>query len=596
MTSNQINNRSVEEQKRSNRAKEKETERSNRTKEAETYRSNKASESLERRGQNIKGANDLLKTVSGVIEGRSKAGTDAILKLIGAANDPSWYNLDPQVVKDVASLSYFAPLGRFQTFGNHLNNVASSTSTLDGEFKAMVPGCMVLNFTPSIGLGGTDETNAANVAAKNVYAYVRYNNSGAKNYEANDLMLYLLAMDSLYIAYGHACKLYSLALTAKSQNYYYPSGIFKAMGYDIDSFTGNLANFRSWINTLAVKLNSYNVPNAMPFFDRHVWLVTNIFKDYEISKSQDYLFCPHKLYRYNDTHGYLEPVTIRSLTNSGSDMTVTDFMTVVNGMLEKVVSSEDIGIMSGDILKAYGSDKLYNVFQIQENFHIESTYSAEVLSQIQAATVVGRLTNDYIGQDANGHILTGSISSGTPYIIDSSAAYQLADSVRSITPGQAFNQIVKDKAVLNMYKDDVSPDDNMVASRLTTMIGVPDGVYSRVTSCGSEIVNQVSIVDSSEVRTNSIPFYRSVFNGFINVETTFSSVMFKSLFTYSKFDWAPILPVYLLSSTGSAVNYIGDIADFANYTVLESEVVDRMHSVALLSMFGVPLLGTAKRK
>lgn len=596
MTSNQIQNRANEENKRSNQAKERETGRSNRTKEQETSRSNRANEQLERRGQNLKALDALMKNVTGIIQGKEKGVLDA-LKVIGAANDPSWYNLDPQLVKDVASLSYFAPLGRYQSFGKHLATLASEAVTFDDDFKAMVPGVMVLNFTPSIGVGGANETNAANVAAKNVYAYVRYNNSGAKNYEANDLMLYLLAMDSLYIAFGHACKLYSLALTAKSENYYYPSGIFKAMGYDIDSFISNLANFRSWINTIAMKLNSYNVPNAMPYYDRHVWLVTNIFKDYDIKKSQDYLFTPQTLYQYNDTHGYLEPVTITSLTPTGTDVTCTEFMEIVDGMLEQVISSEDIGIMSGDILKAYGSDKLYKVFSIAEDFHIESTYSEEVLTQIQAATVVGRLTNNTIGQDTNGHIIVGSVSSSTPYVIDGSAAYQLTDNVRTITPGTSLSQILKQKAVLNMYKDDVTPDDNMVTTRLTAMVDVPsEAKLAQVVTCGSEIINQISIVDSSEVRTNSTPFYRSVFNGYLTVETTFTAAMFRNLYIYSKFDWAPVLPVYLLVSTSNTVTYIGDIADYANYCVVDAEVINNMHSVALLSMFGVPLLGDAKRK
>lgn len=50
------------------------------------------------------------------------------------------------------------------------------------------------------GIGSTreGEFSAINIAAKNTFAVVRYENSGATNYEAVDMMMYLIAVIDAY--------------------------------------------------------------------------------------------------------------------------------------------------------------------------------------------------------------------------------------------------------------------------------------------------------------------------------------------------------------------------------------------------------------
>lgn len=68
---------------------------------------------------------------------------------------------------------------------------------------------------------------------------------------------------------------------------------------------------------------------------------------------------------------------------------------MINPILEVLLASESIGIMSGDILKAFNTAALIGLKDIDEDYHIEPTYSAEVLSQIDTAIMPGMLYPDY---------------------------------------------------------------------------------------------------------------------------------------------------------------------------------------------------------
>lgn len=288
MTSNQIRYAEIKEAKRSNKAKERETNRSNLARETETARSNRAQESNVRRGQNIKAATDLIGAASGTAT-----------KLMGVANDPSWYNKDPQLVKDVASISFNTPIGR--DIGDVVT-IAPATGGAIATPKRVVPGIMSLKYIITPGMTDGSVSDSVNIAARNIYSYVRYANSGASNYEPVDLMMYLLAMDSLYTLYAWGVRAYAIMNYADRYSGYYPTALMNAIGakYDgaKDDWTPNISNLRSFINQFGVKISAFNVPANFPYFSRHIWMVSNIFKDMDIRRSQVYAFTPAYIYQY----------------------------------------------------------------------------------------------------------------------------------------------------------------------------------------------------------------------------------------------------------------------------------------------------------
>lgn len=552
----------------------------------EQARSNKANESIKKEG--LKEQRRSNRTREGIEIGKT---VSSLAKVIGAANDPSWYNLDKQLIKDVASVAYGQPLG----------SLVRSYTTQGNVTK--FPGIMSIHFIPTIGITGKTDTTPINVAAKNIYGFVRYANSGARNYEAVDLMLYLLAIDSAITQLQFAKTLYSVALTAKGENWFYGKAMLSQLlggnSAGAEDILNNLSQFRTAINTFAVQLNSFYVPNTMPIYQRHAWIVSNIFKDHAVKKSQTYHFVPEVYYTYDDINGKLVP-HFTPYASLGDNPTVANIVAMFNSIITAFTTSEDIGIMSGDILKAYGNDGVFFFDSITEDYHIEATYSPEVLSQINAATLVGSCDDGSIEdfsvdiyQDGLGNILMGNATTKTNVI-----------TIPNLTNPEQSTTFQYNPLCINMYKDDVSPDDTMVATRLMAYISSGTGGTRTVTICGTELCLYATMQyfnsGSSEATADTTQLYWGMSYP-LNSSST-SAAFFRtaqSLKDYSKFDWAPrisfALQVALTTPAITGHAFIYDSMDVANFAIISESDLAAMHGVAILSEFGVPLLGKAVR-
>lgn len=106
-------------------------------------------------------------------------------------NSPEWYYKDERVLKDVASFSFLKGLGTNLDLGKVF--VPSAGANPLGSVSS-VPGVMSMKIGLTAGIS-VDAQSPLNLAAQNVYSFVRYDNSGAANYDPPDLMLYLIAMD-----------------------------------------------------------------------------------------------------------------------------------------------------------------------------------------------------------------------------------------------------------------------------------------------------------------------------------------------------------------------------------------------------------------
>jgi len=180
-------------------------------------------------------------------------------------------------------------------------------------------------------------------------------------------------------------------------------------------------------------------------------------------------------------------------------------------MLDALILSEDIGIISGDILKAYGANNLYTMQPIDSIVDLPVVYSPEVLTQINSATMCGQIGADSdslmrfnITQDTK----TGRIYQG--YLRDGETKPRYprfrfdARSGGSVTDIQLLNRVNVTDRVVNIQKQDVSPDDVMVATRLqvssdleteisTVTGGTGYNIYLVPKTSGSELLTVCSI-------------------------------------------------------------------------------------------------------
>lgn len=214
-------------------------------------------------------------------------------------NDVSWYALNDQMLKDSASLPFTYPTGHPVAglakyfFGSE---VGKSTN---GNFNALgMPGIMRLNVVTTIGEADS-ETAAVNVAAKKIYADIRYKVSGGRTYEPADVMMFILAMDQIYSAWTWMMRVYGLVNRYSQENKYLGDALIKAQGIDAEDLRLHLADFRYAMNNIAAQMNAIYVPKEFKLLTRHSWLFSNVYYDDPLNKGQMYVFVPAGLWKYS---------------------------------------------------------------------------------------------------------------------------------------------------------------------------------------------------------------------------------------------------------------------------------------------------------
>lgn len=541
-----------------------EAERANKQREREDRRRNRAAEDLKREDQKIQKVLGTAKVVTDAFGNLVQGG-----KAIGTlANDPAWYNLNRDLVNDVASISYESPLSSGLLTGS------TSLATNTNAYRSTICG---IDFIPSIGIGGYSGAasasggSIANAAAQTLYAWVRHANSGSANYEPADLMMYYLAMDSAYTWYAFGRSIYRAANSALMYDFNFIHRLGQVYVIDLDDFRSNLANFRTFLNIIATQLNQLAVPNSMPYYNRHVWMVSNIFKDHSVKRSAYYCFVPACYGVYNPVEGRIA-FTARPTT----PMTFKVFSDILNTIVSVLMTDESIGIINGDVRKAYGTDSLFKIENTPADDYIEPFYSEEVLSQISGIVAVGPVTPgsyDICQIPGTGRLYQGTyIESGTPTI---SQSYPTLTSF----PNTA---LLRSSFILNMYKDSPTPDDNMVASRLIAG-------YNYVT-VGSQPIRFVSVAGSEFVTTLRL---------FVGAPDNTGSII--TIYDYCPFelsglnaalpqmDWFPMF-VYVENPTDATYAQFW-ASDLCNYAVINSEIAANMHATAIISEFYIPSKG-----
>lgn len=484
-----------------------------------------------------------------------------------ASNDVSWYGANPAIIRDVASFPFSNVLRDRITWYNGLQ-----------EANQVTPGICTFATVPTIGKSD-DASDAITVAARSIYSFVRHANSGHANYDAPDLMLYLLAMDNAYMLWSHLVRAYGVARTFNQKNRYYPNAALKAMGFDADSVTTNLAELRALINYMAVKLSSFAVPTVMPYFRRHLWMYQNIFLDRPSGKAQSYMFVPQGFYKYNEVSGMGQldwtdwnvaqnPLNFRKA--------LRDY---VDSFLAPIFASEDMGIMSGDILKAYGPSNLFAFMPIDENYTVIPTYAEGIMPQIHNCKPVD-CTVGSITQDVDG-VLHQSLLTSAPVFKWSNPDF-----------------------IINMPMENPTPEDVIYATRLCAN---KDLEHNRVGVMGSEIIVRVYLWYLESGTPHSIPVpvdshYDALYaTGQVpefdsDIEYTVTADKIKLFGLVHQFNGFPIMYRHFLVAEGTnwatatnkrEVSTFFD-CDLQNFTVIKSDSMEAMHEAAIASEFGIP--------
>lgn len=478
---------------------------------------------------------------------------------IRPTNDPSWYNKYPQLTTDVGSLWFSNPLGvqvpRIQD---------DATLSIDTRLGS-IPGYMIIKTIagPGTSLDGNSPLNSTSRA---IYSYVRHANSGHANYDAPDITMYLLTIDAYFTMWAKMVRAYGIARLFTPSSRYQADSMLKALGFDPVDFLRNLSQVRTAINNFATKISRYATPGTMDYFKRHTEIYSRLYSDSLASaKSQTYILDPAGYYVYGEASSEGGKLTYTEYPNTL--MTLTSIESAF-ATFDTVIQSEDMNIISGDILKAFGIDGIFTVPFIQEEYVTPIVFDPLMLSQIENATIVGSTFNAdslNISQDPS----TSQVIY-LPTIMGKANHYPIP--------------------TLNMHVPSPTVDDIMEATRFMVQFGDYDSLLEGTTirACGADIVisARVFMFDTGGVYKNFGVSGVLDINSTISGEQILWEMTNVSLIT--AFAYAPRITVWY------GDRMMGDYFDYDNYTTLSTVTLWNLHNTALLSLFAVPHIALAK--
>lgn len=527
-----------------------------------------------------------------------------------ASNDVVWYANNPELLRAAASVPFSTTTGLKLPW----------SATCNGT----VPGVMALYWIPSI--GGSFNT-PINAAAQSTYSYVVHANSRNKSYDAPDLMQIILCGSSLFSMVALGIRTYGLMRTFDQRNRYLPKALVQASGFDYDDLVKNLSRMWFDLNEVIARIQQIWIPNDFPFLARWFWMNTNVYVDANTIKGQFYMFVPFYYLCFAETgswdsNNHIADAELKGwiqYTNTGTVQapsfqplykTWDAYMSAINLMINRLLEAQDRGIIMGDILKAYGPEKIFTINPITSDYRVEPVYDPEVLSQIENASI-SPFVYQAISQDPKTNDLYTRVYAPE--------TQQVQYNFSLVTPGAIWTKQnpAPLNQVLNFHQmEPPTPEQVMVATRLKSagMAGLPNGkgtsTYKGSTAggagpltCGTEYIADISIfmyggndTDENTIRRRSLPF-----NYPYTSDNRFDA---EFMFEWTSFDWAPWIyacswkatwdnstattPISNQAMEENQSKVIQAIGEYDYYTILDYQTLEKMHQTAIYSEFGVP--------
>lgn len=495
---------------------------------------------------------------------------------IGTHNDVSWYIGHSSLAMDAGSIPYGIPLGR--PINRDIVKAQSITAEIDNRMWN-IPGIMRITVAPTFGVS-TSYSSPINRAAQMVYAFVRHVNAGHANYDPNDLIMYIGAMSSVYSYITWLDRLYGTFQVYAQMNSYMPKDLIEAMCVDFDDLQVHMMDLKYYIDQLTVRASAFCVPGDLAVFKRMAFMYEGIYTDGASSKCGLYFYNPSFFYQYDETETEGGILKVKPFFNEANLADFNDLVAYGNQLLDAVAGSEDVGIMSGDILKAYGQSGLVKLATVPFGYTVVPVFSEEVLEQMHNAKCLP-LTPDFTNQVVAGnwnvkqHAGIGGYIDSTPIsgIFTSTYLRQWAYSY--------------DKQLISAKSDPVSAETTILNTRLTihgTYEADGNGnLFYLVSSCGSEIVTAIDVF-RHQMSTGTL--LRRNLAGTAPAGSFLETMDAAALLIHFKY-----CPEITLRGNNADAFSLTSVMDVDNYTVVDSEELRNIHESAWLSMLRVPTMG-----
>lgn len=486
-----------------------------------------------------------------------KRNTDAAPK----RNDGHIYIINDQIGKQVANLPYNKLPGLQYPVPVDTVSVASTVGTITHSSRnATVGTVMAITYWPYFGMN-TKAADGLNVAARQLYSYVRHANSGARNYEAPDIMMYVAALSDIYGEFFELRRALGIPKWYELRNRAIPQAVMQALDIDATAISQN-ANYTAQLNILAAKINSLAVPKYFDIFLRRAFLSSKLFLDSNSIRGQIYAFKRGGYYTWSGktstTGTELKFQTISSSANS-----MLQRLARLTAMVDALLEDEDAAIISGDILKAFGEGNLYSLLNIPSDFVVEFSMDEDVLAQIENMM----LLPSYGIQLTSATTISAMNVTQEDQLIKSGIKIDLSNVPAGFL---GTNNTWRQAVLLNSHKEDPDYVDNMEWTRLLPIM-YPTEVN------GGAAPSEYGVFGGLELPI-SLTMYYPGGSTTLNSNNVGSSI--SSPYTYmllEEFDWHPTMYADTSFASG-AVTIPG--ADVKVWTWITSDVLAQMHQLA----------------
>lgn len=528
---------------------------------------------------------------------------DKLMKDFAAMNDFSWYNKNPNLITGAARIPFGNIVGE-SLFPNTTN-------------PSSVPGIMSIGYEPTIGgvynsASKTFDSIGINQAAEKRYSFVVHANSRNQKYDAADLTMTQIAGADVFSMIGLGQRAYGTMTNYSAVNMYLPKALITASGFDFDDLQKNYSHMWFDLNQRINRANQIWIPKDIPLVQRWFWMNSSYYTDANSSKGQIYVFRPESYLVWSDSKAttgsslsrkWLYEVSEEDWLLGEKQLKWNEYLQILDEMLESLLNSMDRGTMYGDVLKAYGAGDLFQLAELPLMYSAPITYSQEVLSQIENATICPINTSDPmdIMQTPAGVIF----QSWNPFPSTTADKDQSALLTASNHGSQVLNfhgiaePDVPAVTIATRLKTGLCRYLNMkqytnTGTLATYNVVIPDSV-------GTEIVTFITMWQYSYVNSSD-PSYELIgtalkpfFNGSAK-PAELSPLIYEQ---WAAFDWAPwiyrtqTMPAggfVLEGNTGAKLNenpFSGVAGDWDVYTWLDNPTLARIHLACELSLWGL---------
>jgi len=494
---------------------------------------------------------------------------------ISPDNDPKWYMKNMELFKSAANYWLSQVTGNEKNF-NVDTSSAIGVNSLDNVAKVS-PGIMTLAWMPAYGHINYDDGSTQRIllnsnldaAAKNVYGFTVHGNSRNKSYDSPDLMAAILACDQVFSAIAMGIRAYGLINTLDQQNRYLSDDIISALGFDPTACRRDMPGFLYYINQLIARASVIWVPNSFPLVERHYWMNTNIYMDSKDITGQIYAYKQQTFYQWSGivstTGSALVPTSVPG------NLTPAAYFNFVTTLLDAIVDDQDVGMMMGDMLKAYGAENLFSLQPIENQYTVLPVFNEEVLLQIHNTDFYYiNPANVNVFQDANGHL------------------FQV-----NTAPGSAINLMGGINRLLDFPMDYQKSDEAVMVST-RNKLDISEGrdgsgnIISTVASCGTELFLFCAIHQRDA--SGALQYFTLDSMAMQAPSGTLTIAQLRLIELLSQFDYAPFLYVVENASGNATQTVHAIIGDINDSIPISSVNVDRLNTVAFMSEMDVPIM------